>query len=48
MPTPQPKLVVRCTSISIAGYAAGLNPRMEQPFGDHTDGLHAGATTGTG
>jgi dihydrofolate reductase len=33
------KLVVRCFTISIDGLAAGPNQRMEQPFGDHTEGF---------
>jgi dihydrofolate reductase len=33
------KLVVRCFSISLDGLAAGLHQRLEQPFGDNTDGL---------
>jgi dihydrofolate reductase len=33
------KLVVRCFTISIDGIASGLNQRLQQPFGDHTDGF---------
>jgi dihydrofolate reductase len=33
------KLVVRCFTVSLDGLAAGLNQRMEQPFGDHTEGF---------
>ncbi len=36
---PDQKLVVRCFMISVDGLAAGLNQRMDQPFGDHTEGF---------
>ena len=39
MPTKSQKLVVRCLMMSVDGYAAGLNQRLEQPFGDHTEGF---------
>ena len=39
MPTKSQKLVVRCFMMSIDGFAAGPNQRLEQPFGDHTEGL---------
>jgi dihydrofolate reductase len=39
MPTKSQKLVVRCLTMSVDGFAAGLNQRLEQPFGDDTDGL---------
>lgn len=39
MPTNAPQLVVRCLMMSIDGFAAGLNQRLEQPFGDATEGL---------
>ncbi len=34
------KLVVRCMFVSIDGFAAGLNQRLDRPFGDRTDGFH--------
>jgi len=39
MSTTSPKLVVRCFMMSIDGYAAGLHQRIDQPFGDHTEGF---------
>jgi dihydrofolate reductase len=39
MPTKSQKLVVRCLMMSVDGFAAGLNQRLEQPFGDHTEGF---------
>jgi dihydrofolate reductase len=36
---PTQKLVVRCFMISIDGLGAGLNQRLDQPFGDNTEGL---------
>jgi dihydrofolate reductase len=36
--TPQ-KLVVRCLMMSLDGFAAGTNQRLEQPFGDNTEGF---------
>jgi hypothetical protein len=39
MPTKSQKLVVRCFMMSVDGFAAGLNQRLEQPFGDHTEGF---------
>jgi len=39
MPTKRQKLVVRCLTMSMDGLAAGPNQRLEQPFGDHTEGL---------
>ena len=33
------KLVVNCFMMSIDGFAAGANQRLEQPFGDHTEGF---------
>ena len=39
MPTKSQKLVVRCFMMSVDGLAAGLNQRLKQPFGDHTDGF---------
>ena len=33
------KLVVNCFMMSIDGYAAGRNQRLEQPFGDNTEGF---------
>ena len=39
MPTNAPQLVVRCLMMSIDGFAAGLNQRLEQPFGDATEGF---------
>jgi dihydrofolate reductase len=33
------KLVVRCLMLSLDGYASGVNQRMEQPFGDNTEGF---------
>ena len=39
MPTKNQKLVVRCLMMSVDGFAAGLNQRLEQPFGDHTKGF---------
>jgi dihydrofolate reductase len=33
------KLVVRCLMMSIDGFAAGENQRLEKPFGDHTEGF---------
>lgn len=39
MPTNDQKLVVRCLMMSIDGFAAGLNQRLEQPFGDNVEGF---------
>ncbi len=39
MPTNDQKLVVRCLMMSIDGFAAGRNQRLEQPFGDNVDGF---------
>ena len=39
MPSTDQKLVVRFLMISMDGYAAGTNQRLEQPFGDHTQGF---------
>jgi dihydrofolate reductase len=39
MPTKSQKLVVRCLMMSVDGFAAGLNQRLEQPFGDRTEGF---------
>ncbi len=39
MPTKSQRLVVRCFMMSVDGFAAGLNQRLEQPFGDHTEGF---------
>ena len=39
MPMKSQKLVVRCLMMSVDGFAAGLNQRLEQPFGDHTEGF---------
>jgi dihydrofolate reductase len=39
MPKKSQKLVVRCLMMSVDGFAAGLNQRLEQPFGDHTEGF---------
>lgn len=39
MPTNDQKLVVRCLMMSIDGFAAGLDQRLEQPFGDNTEGF---------
>jgi dihydrofolate reductase len=39
MPTNDQKLVVRCFTLSLDGFAAGLNQRLEKPFGDGTDGF---------
>ena len=36
---PDQKLVVRCFMASIDGFAAGENQRLDQPFGDHTEGI---------
>jgi dihydrofolate reductase len=33
------KLVVRCFMMSVDGLAAGINQRLDQPFGDHTEGF---------
>jgi dihydrofolate reductase len=33
------RLVVRCLMMSIDGFASGVNQRLDQPFGDHTEGL---------
>jgi len=38
MSSPQ-QLVVRCLMMSIDGFAAGLDQRLEQPFGDHVEGF---------
>ena len=39
MPTLSQKLVVRCLMMSVDGFAAGLNQRLDQPFGDNTEGF---------
>ncbi len=39
MPPTNQKVVVRCLMMSIDGFAAGLDQRLDQPFGDHTDGF---------
>ena len=39
MPTTRQRLVVRCFMVSVDGYSAGLNQRLDQPFGDHASGL---------
>ena len=39
MPTKNQKVVVRCFMVSVDGFAAGLNQRMDAPFGDHAGGL---------
>lgn len=39
MSTNEQKLVVRCLMMSIDGYAAGRNQRLEQPFGDNVEGF---------
>ncbi len=39
MPAKSQKLVVRCFMMSIDGFAAGVNQRLEQPFGDNTAGF---------
>jgi dihydrofolate reductase len=39
MPTTSQKLVVRCFMMSVDGFAAGLDQRLEQPFGDNTEGF---------
>ena len=39
MPTKSQRLVVRCFMMSVDGFAAGLDQRLEQPFGDHTEGF---------
>lgn len=33
------KVVVRCFMVSVDGFAAGLNQRLDQPFGDNTEGF---------
>ena len=33
------RLVVRCLMMSIDGFASGHHQRLEQPFGDHTEGF---------
>lgn len=33
------RLVVRCFMMSIDGFAAGVDQRLDRPFGDHTDGF---------
>ena len=35
----QQRLVVNCLMMSIDGFAAGLNQRIDRPFGDHVDGF---------
>lgn len=37
--TTDQKLVVRCLMMSIDGFACGENQRLEQPFGDNTEGF---------
>ena len=39
MSTTNQKLVVRCFMMSVDGFAAGLDQRLERPFGDHTEGF---------
>src|SRR5437764_14989099 len=39
MPTKDQKLVVRCFMSSLDGYAAGLNQRLDAPFGDGVAGF---------
>jgi len=39
MTTNDQKLVVRCLMTSVDGFAAGRNQRMDQPFGDNTEGF---------
>ena len=39
MSTDRQKLVVRCLMMSVDGFAAGENQRLDQPFGDNTDGF---------
>lgn len=39
MPSKSQKLVVRCLMMSLDGLAAGTDQRLEEPFGDHTEGL---------
>jgi dihydrofolate reductase len=39
MPPKNQKLVVRCLMMSLDGLAAGPDQRLEEPFGDHTEGL---------
>lgn len=39
MPANDQKLVVRCLMMSLDGFAAGLNQRLEQPFGDNVEGF---------
>lgn len=34
------QLVVRCAFMSIDGFMAGINQRLEQPFGDNVAGFH--------
>ena len=39
MPTNDQKLVVRCLMMSVDGFAAGENQRLDVPFGDNTEGF---------
>ncbi|HEY6530807.1 MAG TPA: dihydrofolate reductase family protein [Acidimicrobiales bacterium] len=39
MPTNDQKLVANCLMMSVDGFAAGLNQRLELPFGDNTEGF---------
>lgn len=39
MPTNGQRLVVRCLMMSIDGFASGPNQRLDQPFGDDTEGF---------
>ncbi len=39
MPSPDQKLVVRCLMMSVDGFAAGENQRLDVPFGDNTEGF---------
>ncbi|MGD9792493.1 MAG: dihydrofolate reductase family protein [Acidimicrobiia bacterium] len=34
------KLVARCLFVSLDGFMAGDNQRLDQPFGDHVEGFH--------
>ena len=37
--TARQRLVIRCLMMSIDGYACGENQRLDQPFGDNTEGF---------
>jgi dihydrofolate reductase len=39
MPGPDQKLVVRLLMMSLDGFSAGLNQRLDTPFGDNTEGF---------